>query len=82
MAPLLRRVVAVVGLVVMTSLATLLVSGKMKVRIERDTLAAQLDAASAQLADLNRRLRESTEAEVVLREDMVAMRKQLHEERR
>ena len=46
MAPLLRRVVAVVGLVVMTSLATLLVSGKMKVRIERNTLAAQLDAAS------------------------------------
>ena len=52
MAPLLRRVVAVVGLVVMTSLATLLVSGKMKVRIERDTLAAQLDAASTPAAPL------------------------------
>jgi hypothetical protein len=53
-----------------------------RMQAERDELAAQLDAASAQLADLNRRLRESTEAEVVLREDMVAMRKQLHEERR
>ena len=52
MAPLLRRVVAVVGLVVMTSLATLLVSGKMKVRIERNTLAAQLDAASTPAAPL------------------------------
>ena len=47
-----------------------------------DKLAAQLDPASPQLADLNRRLRESAEAEVVLREDMAAMRKQLHEERR
>ena len=54
----------------------------MRMQAERDELAAQLDAASAQLADLNRRLRESTEAEVVLRVDMVAMRKQLHEERR
>ncbi len=53
-----------------------------RMQAERDELASQLDASSAQLADLNRRLRESTEAEVVLREDMVALRKQLQEERR
>ena len=74
---------AVAGLVVLAALATLLGLGQQRVRNALvDKLAAQLDPASPQLADLNRRLRESAEAEVVLREDMAAMRKQLHEERR
>ena len=49
---------------------------------ERGELADQLDAASVQLAALDRRLQESTAAESTLREDMTATRKQLHEERR
>ena len=74
---------AVAGLVVLAALATLLGLGQQqRVRNALDQLAAQLDPASPQLAALNRRLRESAEAEVVLREDMAAMRKQLHEERR
>ena len=78
-----RHGVAVAGLVVLAALATLLGLGQQqRVRNALDKLAAQLDPASPQLADLNRRLRESAEAEVVLREDMAAMRKQLHEERR